>query len=159
MTKWVTLIYEIPNKPSSKRLYVWRKLKKIGAISLQDAIFVLPLSDKTLEQMQWLAAEISDMDGTANVFISSSISAKQNKMIEQLFLDNVYPLYEKIMGELKSAADLPIHELEDAIKPILREFLDVRYYDYLKCPFGVEIESYISDLQRKINEFKYGEDN
>ena len=27
---WMLLVYNVPNKPTSSRLYVWRKLKKLG---------------------------------------------------------------------------------------------------------------------------------
>ena len=45
--KWLMLIYSVPRHPSASRLYVWRKLKRLGAIMLQDAVWVLPLTHRT----------------------------------------------------------------------------------------------------------------
>ena len=63
MGKWVLLHYKIPPEPSAPRVYIWRKLKRIGAILYQDAVWVLPDNPRTREQFQWLAAEVVDLGG------------------------------------------------------------------------------------------------
>src|SRR5260370_11182770 len=62
---WLMLTYTVPRHPTSKRVYVWRKLKRLGAVPLQDAAWVLPAGESTREQMRWLAAEIEELDGVA----------------------------------------------------------------------------------------------
>jgi hypothetical protein len=37
---WILLVYKIPNEPSAGRVFVWRKLKKLGAILLHDAVSI-----------------------------------------------------------------------------------------------------------------------
>jgi len=37
---WIVLTYRVPREPSANRVYVWRKLKQLGAIALQDAAWV-----------------------------------------------------------------------------------------------------------------------
>ena len=44
--------------PKQRSEHVWRKLKQLGAIALQDAVWVLPQTPRTQEQFQWLAIEI-----------------------------------------------------------------------------------------------------
>jgi hypothetical protein len=46
-------------------VYVWRKLKKLGAITIFEAVWILPDSPRTQEQFQWLGAEIHEMGGEA----------------------------------------------------------------------------------------------
>ena len=65
MKKWLLLVYRIPREPTAGRVFVWRKLKQLGAIALQDAVWVLPQTARTQEQLQWLAAEISELNGEA----------------------------------------------------------------------------------------------
>ena len=55
---WLLLAYKIPREPSASRVYVWRKMKQLGAVLLQDAVWVLPESARTREQFQWLAADL-----------------------------------------------------------------------------------------------------
>lgn len=156
MRKWVMLVYDVPNKPSSKRLYVWRKLKKIGAVSLQDAVFVLPFSPKTMEQMQWLAAEITEMDGKAFAFLSDSLSDAQDEALRQGFLSLVRPKYVELLSKLVAAEQQDTTTLEQTLPPLLKEFLYIRYYDHLKCDLGFAAEKQISKLQTKMNAYKYG---
>jgi hypothetical protein len=39
---WVLLVYKVPREPTSSRAYVWRKLKRLGALLIHDAVWVLP---------------------------------------------------------------------------------------------------------------------
>jgi hypothetical protein len=41
-TGWIALIYRLPPEPSRHRVAVWRELRKAGALSLQQATWVLP---------------------------------------------------------------------------------------------------------------------
>jgi len=63
MTDWLLLHYKLPTKPSALRVYTWRKLKRLGAVLLHDAVWVLPDLPRTAEQVQWLTAEIEEMGG------------------------------------------------------------------------------------------------
>jgi len=73
MTTWLLLHYKLPNKPSALRVYVWRKLKHQAAILLNDAVWVLPDTPRTAENLQWLAAEIQEMRGEVNLWRSSLV--------------------------------------------------------------------------------------
>ncbi|HEV2458330.1 MAG TPA: Chromate resistance protein ChrB, partial [Ktedonobacterales bacterium] len=68
MHQWVLLVYKVPPEPSARRVYVWRKLKRLGAILLHDAVWVLPATPATREQFQWLATEIEELAGSALVW-------------------------------------------------------------------------------------------
>src|SRR5690348_15616912 len=50
--QWLLLIYKFPREPTASRVYDWRKLKQLGAIALQDAVWVLPATPRTQEQLQ-----------------------------------------------------------------------------------------------------------
>ena len=63
MFNWILLNYKLPTHPSALRVYVWRKLKRLGALLLNEAIWVLPDTPRTFEQFQWLATEIQEMQG------------------------------------------------------------------------------------------------
>ena len=62
-TAWVLLVYKIPREPTASRAAVWRKLKRLGALLLHDAVWVLPATPWTREQFQWLAVEIGLQGG------------------------------------------------------------------------------------------------
>src|SRR5258708_39636063 len=63
---WVLLVYKIPREPTASRAAVWRKLKRLGALLLPDAGWVLPATPWAREQFQWLAVEIGELGGEAH---------------------------------------------------------------------------------------------
>jgi hypothetical protein len=85
MTDWLLLHYKLPSKPSALRVYIWRKLKRMGAILLHDAVWVLPSLPRTAEQIQWLAAEIEEMGGNAIYWRASSLLQAQDESLIQQF--------------------------------------------------------------------------
>ena len=63
LQSWLLFLYKVPHEPSSYRVYVWRKLKRIGALLLHDSAWALPMSSRSLAQFQELAAEIAKLGG------------------------------------------------------------------------------------------------
>ena len=107
MSSWLLLHYKLPNKPSALRVYVWRKLKRLGAILLHDAVWVLPDLPRTAEQIQWLAAEIEEMGGNAFYWRASNLLAAQEELILHQFQEQVDAVYSKLLKRLeKSRPDL-----------------------------------------------------
>jgi uncharacterized protein Usg len=83
-SSWLLLHYKLPNKPSALRVYIWRKLKRLGAILLTDAVWVLPDLPRTAEQIQWLAAEIEEMSGNAFYWRASSLLEAQEESMSKI---------------------------------------------------------------------------
>ena len=101
---WLLLAYKVPREPSSGRVYVWRKLKKLGAAALQDAVWVLPNTPQTLEQFRWLAAEISEMDGEVSLWESRHLLDGQEAQLVKQFHEMVEGSYRQILAALKAQA-------------------------------------------------------
>ncbi len=98
---WLLLLYKLPSKPTSRRVYIWRKLKRLGAILLHDAVWVLPDTAFTREQFQWLAAEIGEMSGEAWLWESRLGLAGQEEALVQQFVEQIDAAYRAILNELK----------------------------------------------------------
>ncbi|HEY9505315.1 MAG TPA: Chromate resistance protein ChrB [Gemmatimonadales bacterium] len=82
---WVTLSYRLPREPSRLRLAVWRRLRRLGAMLLHDAIWLLPYDAKTKEAFEWLADEIEERGGSAFIWESTSLGAAQDQAIVARF--------------------------------------------------------------------------
>jgi hypothetical protein len=107
MTDWLLLHYKLPSKPSALRVYIWRKLKRMGAILLHDAIWVVPETTRTAEQYQWLMAEVQEMGGEAYYWRATSISEECDKSIVKKFNKQVDNVYSKLLKTIdKPGADL-----------------------------------------------------
>jgi hypothetical protein len=64
----VLLVYRIPREPSRHRVAVWRKLRDLGAIYLQDGVAALPEDAVTREQLEWLQLRVREAGGEATLW-------------------------------------------------------------------------------------------
>ena len=107
MSTWLLLHYKLPNKPSALRVYTWRKLKRLGAILLHEAVCVLPDLPRTAEQIQWLTAEIQEMGGNTYYWSANTILGGHDESILQQFNQQVDMVYSDLLKKLeKPRADL-----------------------------------------------------
>ncbi|WP_414637673.1 Chromate resistance protein ChrB [Actinomycetospora sp.] len=65
---WVPLTYRMPREPSTARVALWRKLKRLGVAQLADGVVALPADARTREHLEWLADEVIDGGGSALVW-------------------------------------------------------------------------------------------
>lgn len=98
---WLLFHYKVPSHPTARRVYVWRKLQRLGAITLHDSIWVLPLTPRTREQFQWLATEIQEMKGEAIFWEAQLIFGKQEETLIAQFNEQANELYQDILNQLK----------------------------------------------------------
>src|SRR5499427_6946703 len=80
-TGWLLLVYRVPSEPTRLRATVWRRLKSLGAIYLQNSAAALPASDDAERALRRLRREILDMSGTA-VLLSCSVLAGEQGVLE-----------------------------------------------------------------------------
>ena len=71
---WLVLIYRVPSEPSRLRAAVWRRLKSLGAIYLQNSAAALPAGPSAERALRKLRSQILDMQGTA-VLLSCGVLA------------------------------------------------------------------------------------
>lgn len=65
---WALLAYRVPREPSTPRIAVWRKLKKLGVAQIGDGLVALPADARTTEALEWVADDVLDAGGTATLW-------------------------------------------------------------------------------------------
>ena len=128
---WLLLVYKIPREPTSSRVYVWRKLKQLGAIAVQDAVWVLPSSSRTQEQFQWLASEIVELDGEASVFQSVLVFASDGQSLQEQFEAPVRAAYEEILAALKRR--------KPDLAALSKKYQQTKDQDYFQCALAERV--------------------
>ncbi len=68
--QWVMLSYRMPREPSTRRIAVWRKLKRLGVGQLSDGLVALPADARTREQLEWIADEITEAGGSGSIWLA-----------------------------------------------------------------------------------------
>ena len=128
---WVLLVYKIPREPTSSRATIWRKLKRLGALLLHDAVWVLPATPWTREQFQWLAVEIGELEGEAYLWESHLLLNGQADALAQQFQARVDATYQEILDEL---------EQDDVdLVALSRKYQQVRAQDYFHSVLGIQV--------------------
>ncbi|MGI9155067.1 MAG: Chromate resistance protein ChrB [Marmoricola sp.] len=80
---WVLLSYRIPREPSTPRIAIWRKLRRLGVAQIGDGLAALPADARTLEQLEWLAEEIAEAEGASTLWRAELTSAAQEQAVIQ----------------------------------------------------------------------------
>jgi uncharacterized protein YdbL (DUF1318 family) len=70
--RWLLLIYRVPSEPSSARSALWRETKRLGALSLQHGVCLLPLSEANREAYARLAGRVEEYGGEATILETAS---------------------------------------------------------------------------------------
>jgi hypothetical protein len=61
---WILLTYKVPAEPARGRVGVWRKIKAMGAVYLQNGVCLLPRTDDHLRRLKMLEHEIASLEGS-----------------------------------------------------------------------------------------------
>ncbi len=75
-TCWLILSYRIPTEPSRLRAGVWRRLKSLGAVYLQNAVAVLPGSAESERALRLLRNDIEEMGGSAQLLRAETLAGE-----------------------------------------------------------------------------------
>ena len=109
MTSWLLLHYKLPNKPSALRVYTWRKLKRLGAILLHAAVWIMPDQPRTAEQVQWLTVEIQEMGGDVYYWKADTALGEADESLVEQFKGQV----DKVYSDLLKRLEKPRTDLEE----------------------------------------------
>ena len=142
---WLILLYALPSKKTALRVALWRKLKKIGALSLKTSAHVLPDLPVHFERFQWLAQQARDGGGEATLVRATQIEGMSNEHLSHLFnearkLD--YVVLARAVNELaKINRRRPSRGFTDALDKLRRQFQDLLAIDYFSCPTAHDVET------------------
>jgi DNA-binding transcriptional regulator PaaX len=161
---WLVLIYRVPSEPSRLRAAVWRRLKSLGAIYLQNSAAALPASVAAERALRRLRSEILDMSGTAALLSASVLAGEQEvRAAFQAARDDEYEEIvdkcEDFMAEVKkeyTASHFTYAELEenevDLVK--LKTWLDrVRQRDAFGAGGRQAAERWLAECEQALESY------
>jgi DNA-binding transcriptional regulator PaaX len=161
---WVLLVYRIPSQPSRLRLQVWRKLQRMGAVYLQNAVCILPSRDDLAENMQYVAAMIEEMGGTSHLFAATSILLDGDTRLEEEFraqadedLTESIGRLDKVRQTVEGAASLTaIEQAEEELKRERVSYLRTRRLAYFGSSKEAEVDARLEGLKRALDDIGRG---
>ena len=154
-TRWVILIYHLPREPSRHRVAVWRKLKNLGALYLQDGVAALPEDAVTREQLEWLQLRIREAGGEATLWKALPNTVAENRDLVEAFRAAREENYGKMIEaahRIRRKAELggDGESLLEELARTEREFRAERRRDYFRSPLRTEAAEALRAARRTL---------
>jgi hypothetical protein len=135
------LVYRLPREPSRHRVAVWRKLRDLGALYLQDGVAALPEDAVTREQLEWLQLRVREAGGEATLWEARPGTMAEEAELVEAFRSSREEAYKAIIARaqrLRRKAQMGGGALSERLGKLEREFRAERRRDYFRSPLRLE---------------------
>ena len=102
VTNWLLLTYKVPTQSSRARVAVWRDLKRLGALYLQQAVCVLPDLPEVVTALAQVRKRIGDLEGTSFSARLADLSDDDHTQLIDGFRSNSEREYAEIIEECET---------------------------------------------------------
>jgi hypothetical protein len=139
--RWVLLVYRLPREPSRHRVAVWRKLRDLGALYLQDGVAALPEDAVTREQLEWLQLRVREAGGEATLWEAKPGTMADEGELVEAFRSSREEAYRTIISRaarLRRKVQMGGGALSEQLGKLEREFRAERRRDYFRSPLRGE---------------------
>lgn len=143
--EFLTFTYKIPSEPSKNRVYIWRLIKELGAVYLQQGVVLLPYNEDLYSVLLNLREQVNALGGKATLSKLSFLKEEdEREIIEEFlkqinaeydeFIKNCQQLIEEILNE-KAQGDFNFSEIiehEEEYKKFQRWYENTAKKNYFK---------------------------
>jgi hypothetical protein len=147
--KWVMMAYRLPREPSTPRIALWRRLRRLGAAQILDGLVALPDDNATREQLDWLAESIVEAGGEATIWIAEAGSARQEQELKRLMSAAVADEYREITSQANGALRQAAPARRRTLERLRREMRRVAGRDYFPPPERETARAAVAQLAEK----------
>jgi hypothetical protein len=164
---WHLLVYRLPSKTSSVRVAVWRELRRIGALPLQQAAVVIPDFEVLTDRLDAVAARIEADGGVVYRFRLTGLADHERERLEREWNALRTQEYEEIVEECETKFEREIafeifrgnltageaEEIEADLDKIKAWFERVSTRDVFGVPARGRSEAAIAKCQELLDDF------
>lgn len=108
--KWLLLIHQLPPKPAYFRVKIWRRLQRLGAATIKNSIYALPMNEETQEDFEWLLREIEEGGGEGSLCEARFIGGLSDSQVTELFNAARDAEYEELAKEVRRLTEIVFAE-------------------------------------------------
>ena len=164
--QWLLLIHQIPPKPDYFRVKIWRRLQRVGAVAIKNSVYVLPRSEQTLKDFQWILREITEGGGDASLCEAGFVEGLSDSQIEAMFRAARDADYAAIANEARELSK-KLHprradedsrsELETDASRLRKRLAEASALDFFDSLGRQTAEGLVSSLEARVRPADNGE--
>jgi len=94
---YLLFIYHVPSQPSAARVSIWRELKRMGALYLQQSVCILPQHEPLLTTLQKIADRVNELHGSYHLLPLQALPAEEEEKIIDGFIAQSNLQYDEII--------------------------------------------------------------
>ena len=155
--EWLLLLFFLPAKQAHARVQAWRRLQRIGAVSLRNSAYALPHSLEAREDLEWIKGEIVTSGGQAMVLVARAPDHATTDEIVGAFRATrgrdfvALAVVASKMLEKTTArrAGTMRRELTQGLRRLRERFEDTVRRDFFGAPEREEVEALLTTLERR----------
>lgn len=164
--RWLCLTYKVPPEPAKRRISLWRKLRGMGAIYIQDGVCLLPATDDHRRALKILHRDISDMGGEGLLLEVIGEDERQRQAIRSRFNRERDALYQEFLGrcrdfeaEIASETEqqhftyAELEENDKDLKKLQGWLQDIQQLDFYGAPLSAKALERLSVCEELLEAF------
>jgi hypothetical protein len=128
--QWVLLSYRMPREPSTRRIAVWRKLRRLGVGQISDGLVALPADARTREQLEWIAEEVIEGGGSASLWIARPTTTAAERELAATMAQARADEYAAITAEAVAAGASRAAQPQSVARRLRAELRRIHRRDY-----------------------------
>ena len=97
--RFLLLVYRMPAKPTAGRVAVWRNLKKMGAVYVQDSACVIPDTPALRRELSPILERLDDGGGRYHLFPLRTLPPDEEQKLVDLFVQQTADHYREIIED------------------------------------------------------------
>jgi hypothetical protein len=144
------------------RVKVWRRLQDVGAVAVQDAVYVLPNRDDCREHFEWVVRELERRGGSASICEVRLVEGMGDGDIRGAFIAARERDYGAIEEEARKLLDSRARarrgrlasraapSIAGTLQRLRRQKNEVEAIDYFSAPAGDALERVLARLERQL---------
>src|ERR1700726_3036429 len=165
-SSWLLLTYKVPPEPASKRVALWRRLKSMGAVYLQNGVCLLPKTDDHERRLKMLENDVAEIGGGAGILENIAVGRGQEEKVVARFKADRDEAYRELIDKCDdfeaeiaketAAQHFTYAELEENdvdLKKLQVWFEKIRKLDFYRAERATEAAERLQGCERLLDAY------
>lgn len=167
-TQWLLLSYKMPPEPSSKRVSIWRRIKGLGAVYIQNGVCLLPVNEEHQRQFKIIQNEISQNGGEAFLMNGVGFDKKEEGSIIARFNQDRNEEYKELLSKCQHYIEGiktetqnqhftygELQENNEDLKKLRNWLQKLKKVDFYGAELALETERQLSICEQSLEKFSH----